>query len=161
MKTEQSSNSIPIDDQLAEFTDRARSEQTGSTEPGANAELMQLEELVLRLNKAFPRSEVDKISLKRIQSNLRAKWQSAGQAAKLPAWRKWLGTGWGTRASRQRLALALVIGMVVILALTISPLLYTNQTDTTASAISTAQVVSAVAILAGIILAIMWLNNRR
>ncbi len=103
--TEQNKSTPTMDDRLADFTDRALDGKTTVLASGTDRELRELENTVMRINRAFPKEALDEKTLKRMQADFKSRARKASAPSR-PIWQ--------SQQSRQRFVLA--FAMIAILA---------------------------------------------
>jgi len=152
MKPSSTRSDSNLDDRLADFTDRARSNQAEQIDSQAERELRDLEDMVLRINRAFPSGGLEAPAVMRMQARLNARRQDEiGRT----------GRHWRSARSRQRLVFTFaslaVIGALILLI----PSLTTGGSGGTAAALSPATITVAASALAGALLLGLWLRRHK
>ncbi|HSB02930.1 MAG TPA: hypothetical protein VLE49_19935 [Anaerolineales bacterium] len=117
MSDSKQTNPTP-DDLLADFTDRVLDGKASVPASPADAELRGLEETVLRLKQVLPQEAVEEKTLRRMQTNFRARVQKADSPT-IPAWQ--------FARPRQRLVLTFAAVALAILLVALPLLPFTNE----------------------------------
>jgi hypothetical protein len=144
-------------DRLAEFTDQVLARKGKQVESGADDELRRLEELILRLMRAVPHTQLDESTVKRMQAKLKARLSSEVERTKVNFWQNWF------RANRFHPQFGFVLCAVLILvfALFIAPHLTQSGPSISAVATRPSPFVFILALLSGITLLVIWISHRQ
>jgi len=146
-----------LEDRLAEFTDQVLAGKNEQIESGADDELHRLEQTILRLRRAIAHTPLDETTVKRMQSNLKARLRIEDERTKVKFWQKWL------RANRPypQIAFAICAVAILLFALFIAP--HLTQTGPSLSAVATrpSPFVVMLALLAGVTLFVIWVSHRK
>jgi hypothetical protein len=111
------------DDELAEFTDQLLSgdEPETLTMAAHDRELLALQEIVVRLKRAFETDQPDEDMTRQAQSHLVAEWHKAGFDAQAEsAWQRWQRNltasrpAWQPSSKRRRIHVAILIAVIGI-----------------------------------------------
>ncbi len=153
MKMSQPTQTNPNpDDLLADFTDRVLDGKTSVLASPEEEELRALEQTILRLHQAVPKSSLDEKTFKRMQADFKVRARKAGSSSK-PAWQ--------SQTTRQRLVLAFA-AIVVVVAIFISlPFLTSNPGSVQGTAGVEAQGIILLAAAVCIVVLIFWLGRRK
>jgi hypothetical protein len=144
------SNQNP-DDELVQFVDRVLDGKPTGIDLSADDELRGLQEVVVRLDRAFPRETLDQKIVKRMQGELRS---AARKSGTLP------GSAWQSRQSRQRMILAVAALALFAAVCYVTPLLSPGG-DLQGTAGLQAQSLAILIALGGVIALLIWLGRRR
>ena len=139
------------DDELVQFVDQVLDGKPASPNPAADDELRGLEDVVIRLDRAFPRESLDQKIVKRMQGELRS---AARKTGTLP------GPAWQSRQARQRMVLAFTAFFVLAGLCYVSPML-TPAIGVEGTAGLQAQSMFILIALGGVIALLIWLGRRR
>ena len=156
MKTSDNTPSPTLDDRLADFADRALAGTAKQTDPHAEDDLRDLEQVVLRPKQAAPERPPSEADIRRMQAGFNARARREQQAPAQPFWKAWFG-GWQPQV---RFALAgLAVLAVVLLAV---PFLNLEGQAVSGGAGMTPQgraaLTAAVLLVAGLL---FWLSRRK
>jgi len=122
-------NANLIDDELAHFADRilANEEPEMIKMSGQKQELLALEAMATRMDRAFKASEPAKAASSRIRANLVREWQRSGpQAGKPSFWARWLWMPSVTQPQWAGIAAAAAALVLVVFAF---PILLSSVTE--------------------------------
>ncbi len=145
------------DERIADFTDRVLKGQISEIDSNADPELRHLEETVLRLNRTLPQTALDDATIKQMWVRLNARSRRESQKEQVPFWKRWFLPD----QVRPQFGMAFgLVAMVILLALVI-PAFGTGDGSTIGTALSSSQGITAVIVLAGLILVIFWFARRK
>lgn len=150
-----------IEKKLVDFTDRVLAGKSGQPESNADEELRRLEETILRLKRALPRTESDEAAMKQLDSRLMARLRQEKKSLALPFWHKWFGWVWRRGQFRPLAAVAvslLVLAAVAVISVLLFPV---SSPSVSASELGDTRAAIAVIALTGLILALVWVNRRK
>ena len=147
------------DDSLADFTNRVLAGKSDRPDSKADDELQGLEATILRLNRALPNTDVDKVSLKHLEARLKARLQRKQEQARLPFWKKLFGWKYGQFRTQGFVAAVLV--MLTLVAFLIAILFPLNASAVTATAFIGSNTFITLTLLAGAILVAIWISRRK
>lgn len=157
-KTDNTSQNL--DDRLTDFADRVLAGKVQQLDQNVEDELQDLEQMVLRMQQAFPPLSLEEADIKRMQLNLNARVRREQQEAKQPFWKIWFG-GWQSQRTRQqtRLAFAGVMTLIVLI-LAIPYLNSVNQNTTGTSGLSSPIIIGMI-VSAFVVGLILWAIRRK
>lgn len=143
------------DNQLADFADKALQGKLNLPASSSDAELVRLEETILRLKNTLPSDAPDSATSKQMLVRLKARMKREEEAEKIPVWKKLFDF-----QSNPQVSMMLAVAMILILTvITVSSL------DTSGnSAIGTANNTNNFLIGAGLILTLLlvyWVFRRK
>lgn len=147
------------DDRLAEFTDSVLAGKSDQPDSKADDDLRGIEETILRLKRALPQADVDKLSLRHLEARLNAHLHRKQEQAQIPFWQKWFGRQYGQFRAQSYILAALFL--LVIVAFLINLLFPPNVSDITATAYTGSNTFIKLVALAGSILAAIWISRRK
>lgn len=157
MKETIEKKNLEMDDRLADFTDQVLAGKSKQTESRMDDELRGLEETILRLKRAVTTTELDNVTVKRMQANLKARLRNEDEKTKMNFWQKWFGT----RQSYPQIVCAACAVVIVVFTTFIAPHLTRPGSSMTAVATTPSPFVFIVAMLAGAILLVIWTTHRK
>jgi hypothetical protein len=142
-----------LDDRLTEFTDEALAGQVDQPASDSDADLLLLEETVLRLKNAYPPPSLDNARVKQMQVRFKNRLRREMQEAQQPFWKRWL--------PRPQVWAALGALSAVILFVVLSPQFSTAGSSTSATALSPARgIILALAVILFAAL-VFWAHRRK
>jgi hypothetical protein len=166
------------DDRLAEFTNQALAGRINQAEADVDADLLALEETVIRLKTAFPPAALDQAAIKQMQArfNTRARREAQEekqpikgvfdviearvrretQEEKQPFWKKWFEP-----QSRLQFGMAVATMALLIAFAVFSPLSITGGSSTSATALTPVKNIFMAVALAGFVLIFLWIRRRK
>ncbi len=147
---------VEQDDRLANFVDRVLEGKMKQAESNVDDELLGLEQTILRLNQSLPPVSLDEATVKQMQVRLNARIRREAQEVKKPFWVKWFSAQTRPQIGFAFAAIALLIFLFVG-----TPLLTTDGSSTTGTALAPMNNIIVVGALIGGILVIFWLMRRK
>jgi hypothetical protein len=152
----------PLDDQLAEFTERLLSgEASDMLKPATqDRELFELQATVMRLKTAFGESQQDEVMARRIKRSLIAEWERSGLDAKSRPFLSQWTQGPASSRSRQFVLFALAVAAVAVLV--IVPLITPAAVPVTGAAEGRGGVLLPMAVFVGLVVitGLVWRLTR-
>lgn len=125
--------STPQDAWLADFTDRMlNGEINNLPADGPDPEMRALASTLLRLNRAFPKQELDPASVKRMQAQVLKRGREEQQ--KSPRWMEIFRLDWLTPSRRQQYGMAFAMLAIASILIVSAPYLFSNSGSIPASA---------------------------
>ena len=145
---------------LADFTDRMlNGEINDLPADGSDPEMRALAGALLRLNRAFPKQELEPASVKRMQAQVLKRWREERQ--KRPRWRKIFQLDWLTPSRRQQYGMAFAMLAIAGILIVSAPYLFSNSGPLSASAgLETGSPLIWIALGVAIV-SITWLLSRK
>lgn len=145
---------------LADFTDRILNDEIDSLPAdGPDPEMRALAGTLLRLNRAFPKQELDPVSVKRMQTQVMERWREEQQ--KSSRWTETFRLDWLTPSRRQQFGMAFAMIVIAGILIMTAPFLFSNYGSTTASAGSELSGTFTWIVLGVLALSIAWLLQRK
>ncbi len=146
------------DEWLASFADQIlNGEGASPTLDGSDPEMRALADTLLRLKNAMPNTELDPASVKRMRSQVLARWRAEKQAG--PWWSNLFRLGWQSQARRQQTILAFAAVAIIAILIIASPFLTSGSGGTSATA-GNATLFEWIALGVAILVAV-WLLRRK
>lgn len=144
------------DDRLAEFTDQALAGNVNQAELNADAELLALEETILRLKNAFPSAAIDQPAVKQMQVRFNVRVRHEAQTVKQPFWKKWFEPQLRLQFGMAFTAMALLIAFTVF-----APYITTVGSSTSAIALIPMKNIFMASALVVVFLIFLWITRRK
>ena len=143
------------DNQLADFADKALQGKINQSASISDAELVRLEETILRLKNTLPSNSPDAATTKQMLVRLKARMKREEESEKIPFWKKLFNF-----QSNPQVGMILAIATVIILAVVTLPSLELGGNSVTGTANSTNSIF-VVGGLIGAILIVYWIFRRK
>ena len=147
---------VEQDNRLADFVDQVLEGKMKQAESNVDDELLSLEQTILRLNQSLPPVSLDEATVKQMQVRLNARIRRESQEVKQPFWVKWFSS-----QTRPQLGFAFAAIALLIFLFVGTPLLSTDSSSTTGTALTPMNNMVVAGVLVGGILVIFWLMRRK
>ena len=147
---------VEQDNRLADFVDQVLEGKMKQAESNVDDELLGLEQTILRLNQSLPPVSLDEATVKQMQVRLNARIRRESQEVKQPFWVKWFSS-----QTRPQLGFAFAAIALLIFLFVGTPLLSTDSSSTTGTALTPMNNMVVAGVLVGGILVIFWLMRRK
>jgi hypothetical protein len=150
-----------LDERLSAFTDQVLDGQADDLSAiGSDLEMRALAETVLRLKRAFPKEELNRAAIQRLQEDVLVRWRDERQ--KKTPWLDFFRMEWLMPPQRTRLVTVVAWAAVAAVLIVALPMILLSSDSLTASAGSQTPMGLSLWIFLGIlVVALFWLLRRK
>ena len=142
------------DNQLADFADKAMQGKLNNPASSSDAELVRLEETILRLKNTLPSNAPDAATSKQMLVRLKARIKRE-ESEKIPFWKKLFNF-----QSNPQVGMILAVAMILIIAVITVPSLELGGGAVTGTASNTTNLLIGGGLI-GILVLIYWISRRK